>query len=81
MFIAALLGFCGTALTYTSFYEPVYAEDAVLTLLPCAAVVWALPAGKRRTKKKCAKQTTSSVPSQRHRSGLPRSRHPWATQR
>jgi hypothetical protein len=41
--IAALFGFVGAVFTYYSFYDARAAEGALFTLLPCAALVLALP--------------------------------------
>jgi hypothetical protein len=50
--LALILGISGAFFTFASFYDPPSGQYAVVTLLPCAAVIWALPTNKRSKKKK-----------------------------
>lgn len=45
--LALVLGISGAMFTFASFYDPAFGQYAVVTLLPCAALVWALPTNKR----------------------------------
>ncbi len=51
IFLALILGISGAFFTLASFYDAPYGQYAVATLLPCAAMVWALPSNKRPKKK------------------------------
>jgi hypothetical protein len=51
IFLALVLGVSGAFFTFASFDDPSYGQYAVVTLLPCAALIWALPTNKRPKKK------------------------------
>jgi hypothetical protein len=51
IFLALILGVSGAFFTFASFYDGPSGQYAVATLLPCAALIWALPTGKRPKKK------------------------------
>jgi hypothetical protein len=51
IFLALILGISGAFFTFASFYDALYGQYAVATLLPSAAMVWALPTSKRPKKK------------------------------
>jgi hypothetical protein len=51
IFLALILGISGVFFTVASFYNAPYGQYAVMTLLPCAAMIWALPTNKRPKKK------------------------------
>jgi hypothetical protein len=51
IFLALILGISGAIFTFASFYDPPFGQYAVVTLLPCAAMIWALPTNKRSKKK------------------------------
>jgi len=50
--LAVVLGLNAAIYTYASFYYGPYALYALVSLVPCAALVWILPTSMQRQKKK-----------------------------
>ncbi|MGO8920421.1 MAG: hypothetical protein ACLQJR_31380 [Stellaceae bacterium] len=46
--LAVILGLAGACYALASFYYAPYANYALGCLVPCAALVWALPTSKQR---------------------------------
>lgn len=51
VFLALVFGISAACNTYASFFDVRYANYALVSLLPCAALIWALPTTKREKKK------------------------------